>query len=770
MTLLQRSLLFAGLFYSFLPLCDTFCADAAVPLLSPKAKKIDATQPTLFYADDVHYDRTLGIWTASGHVEFAQEERVLEAEHLVYHEKTNLVIAQGNVRLREKDGDVLTASYVELTGDLKEGMLHEVRLLLNDKSRLAASRAKREAGGNKTVFQQGVYTPCYPCEKNPGSSPTWQLKAREVYQEKEEGRVTALDTHIEFMGIPLFYSPWLRFPTRRASGFLTPTGIASSILGTSVGVPYYWAINDQSDATFTPIVTVKRGALLGAEYRYQWNQASLKLDASVNQSTSYHVATAAGQTQDTIPGTRGHVFVTYNLDMNQNWRLSLDGKRVSDKTYFRTFRELPLMGGKWEFPYLESTFQTERFSPQDYLRVKGIYYQGLRDLDSARRTPFIAPFIAYQATSQPLWGGSYITVDTNVTSLYQKEGNQYQRIIMQGDWNLPYLSRWGQMFQLFGSLRGDFYHSRVTSGVDPNVVLFEGNKGRFFPQGGVETRFPLKMSLLIVEPTLQVIAAPYKGTPLQIPDLDCEGFQFNDITLASGRRDRFPGYDRLDVGSRMTYGMTLLSPYGGLQNTRLFLGQSYSFTNPPSDLNAFGLYRGGSDFVGNLQSDPHPWVTIDYRFRLARVHLRPRFNEVFTGLGPEEARFGISYVQYNPRNLAMTAPEQDPHVQQLAWSVSSRFTSSWTVGLTQLRSLEKPGGLLSQGVQAVYQNECLYVRAFFGRSYYRAVGVRPSTTFLVTFALKNFGKAYTRKASYEKLLPNAGSDIRKFFSPYSPVQ
>ena len=62
--------------------------------------------PILFSADEVVYDRELGVITASGHVEVSQADRVLMADSITYNEKTDVLTASGNVSLLEIDGEI----------------------------------------------------------------------------------------------------------------------------------------------------------------------------------------------------------------------------------------------------------------------------------------------------------------------------------------------------------------------------------------------------------------------------------------------------------------------------------------------------------------------------------------------------------------------------------------------------------------------------------------------------------------------------------------
>jgi LPS-assembly protein len=195
---------------------------------------------------------------------------------VIYNEKANLLIARVNVRLRESNEEVLLAECVELTRDLKEGVLQEVRYLVADKSRLAAVTARRSEEGSKTTFTQGVYSPCYPCEtdKNRSSARSGPRSS----WEKNYGNICA-------HGIPWrshFLCPLPKLTNRRSSGFLAPTFTAFITLGTSIGIPYYWAINEISDLILTPFILTKQGALLGAQYQHRWVKVALNLTGSMS--------------------------------------------------------------------------------------------------------------------------------------------------------------------------------------------------------------------------------------------------------------------------------------------------------------------------------------------------------------------------------------------------------------------------------------------------------------------------------------------------------
>ena len=123
-------------------------AAAAWPAPTENLEKLRKT-PALISADEITYDENLAVVTAKGNVEISQDDRLLVADTVTYNQRTDVVTASGNISLVEPGGDVVFADYAELTGDLREGFIRDIRILLTDRSRMAAVSALR-SGGRRT--------------------------------------------------------------------------------------------------------------------------------------------------------------------------------------------------------------------------------------------------------------------------------------------------------------------------------------------------------------------------------------------------------------------------------------------------------------------------------------------------------------------------------------------------------------------------------------------------------------------------------------------
>ncbi len=232
-------------------------------VLSPRAgAQPSANEPVTFSADQVEYDRDNALVIARGHVEAWQNDHVLRADQITFDRNTGVAAATGHVVLLEPDGEVLFADYAEMSNNMSDGILKDMRALLQQNGRLAANGAQR-TGGQINELSKVVYSTCNLCAKDPSRPPLWQIRAASAVQDLEHRKIEYRDAELEMFGVPVAYFPyfWHADPSvKRESGILPPVLGTSSHLGAFYGQPYYWVIDDQSDATFLPTDHDRGGA------------------------------------------------------------------------------------------------------------------------------------------------------------------------------------------------------------------------------------------------------------------------------------------------------------------------------------------------------------------------------------------------------------------------------------------------------------------------------------------------------------------------------
>ncbi len=731
---------------------------AALPALAAGEARPSPQAPVLFSADEVQYDQDLGLTVATGHVELDQRDNILLADAVTYNQRTDTVTASGHVALLQPTGDIMFADFVELHDEMRDGFIKDIRLLLSDRSRLAGNTARR-VGGVRTTIRRAVYSPCELCQDDPTRPPVWQIKAEEVVHDKDLQIVEYHDATMEIDGIPVFYAPYFSHPdpsVKRASGFLPPNIGYGNTLGFHTTIPYYWAISPDMDATFRPMITTSAGAVLGGEYRERFSNGVMVNDGSIEAGGGRQSA-SAGNVGPTTGEVRGHLFGTGEWDLTDELRSGYQVQRESDQTYML----------RYHFPtpwnYLTSHLYAENFGPSSYGDVSAYTFQSLNPLFGDSLEPIALPDAHYGWTSDPDPIGGRWHLTGSALDLIHHTGPEVRRVSTGAAWELPFSGLAGDRLTFIASLRTDGYsadHVALTPSTTPVTTEFGETlqlpnnagtsttwAGRAFPQLSLKWRYPWVRasgsSSALIEPIAAVIAAPKGGNPARIPDEDAQGFEFDETSLFVP--NRLPGYDRVDSGQRVDYGLHGELSRATGQTFETLVGQSYSFETNNIFPAGSGLDTRLSDFVGRAVVSPNTFFDVFYRFRLNKSDFAARRQEAGVTAGPETLRVSASYIAIQPNVNTVTTTV--PTSSQISAALTAQLTRYWSVALTDTRSIGGGGTTINSGLTATYHDDCFAVVTAVTQSGIRVGDVRPGVSVLVTLVFKNLGEIGERVLS-----------------------
>ena len=124
---------------------DQATAVSAVP--GETAAVAGQSDPIGFEADQVAYAYDNEVVTANGNVVLRRNDQSVRADTVTWNRKTGQILASGNIRLVDADGNQLFTDKVELTDELKAGAMQNLLLALRDGGRLAAMTGERDASG-----------------------------------------------------------------------------------------------------------------------------------------------------------------------------------------------------------------------------------------------------------------------------------------------------------------------------------------------------------------------------------------------------------------------------------------------------------------------------------------------------------------------------------------------------------------------------------------------------------------------------------------------
>ena len=736
-----------GLSWTALPLLLALSAaaagqEAAVPAADPALAPI-GEQVIEFSADTVTYDSRDEVITAIGRVRMQREGNYLAADQVTWTRQTGEVKAAGNVVVVTLEGDKLVSDSVVLTDSLRDGTIENLLVVLESGGRIAATRATRTNG--QTVLENAVYSPCpvltaSGCPKNP----SWKIVAARVVQDPVTERIRFQGGRIQLFGVTLPLLPVFSIggDGDGMTGALVPDIAISSTNGFEIALPYYWRFAPNRDFTLTPHVYTKSLPAIEGRYRALTSLGAFQVGGFLTYSEAADPDPQALD-PDSDNRIRGYFEANGKFQLDPYWSVTSSLRAATDKTVTRRYditRDAEL----------RNFIEAERISPNSYISISGWAFQGLRVDDDQEEIPIALPAVDARFLLDDHVLGGQVELQANSQAILRIDGQDTQRAFASARWDLRTLTRMGQELTLTAFARGDAYHSDENDETPP--AIYRGEEGwQFRGIGALAADFrwpfigPAFGGTQRLVPRVQLVLTP--PTPnLEIPNEDARSVDLEDSNLFA--LNRFPGYDRWEDGSRVTYGVewSIDRPNVAIHSV---IGQSYRLTrNPGIFPDGTGLTDRWSDIVGRTRVRFGRFIDVTHRFRVDKDNLAPRRNEIDLTVGNGETYAQIGYLRLN-RNISASVEDlRDKEELRLAGRLKfARYWSVFGATVLDLTGKEEDPLSLADGYEPVrhrlgisYEDECLELGVSWKRDYERIGEFKKGSTFALRFALKGIGR------------------------------
>lgn len=693
-----------------------------------------------FSADEVTYDDNADILTASGDVRMNREGNYLAADKVIWERKTGQVYAQGNVILLTPQGDKLVGDTVQLTDTLRDGTVSNLLIVLENGARVAAARGTRS--GDVTTLENAIYSPC-PVTTATGcpKRPSWAITAARVIDDPSTGRTRFIAGHLQIFGVTIPLLPIFKISRGKegSSGWLAPDFSISSKKGFEIAEPYHWQLGTNRDLTLTPHVYTGVLPAIEAKYRQLDKWGAFQIGGFVTYGT---IESVDPEVTSTKKGFRGYFEANGRAQLDPYWSVTTSLRAATDKTLTRRYDIT-------NDDRLRNVVDVERISPDSYITIAGWAFEGLRSEDIQKEIPIALPAIDARFRKEDLFGGT-LQIQANSLSIIRIEGQDTQRAFASAEWDLRRLTPWGQELTLTAYGRGDVYH---TDDAGSTVVpIYSGTDGwhtRAIGALAADIKWPFIGPLLggiqRLTPRVQLVLTP--PTPnIDIPNEDARSIDLEDSNLFA--LNRFPGYDRWEDASRITYGMdwTLDRPNLSIEST---IGQSYRLVDRPGIFpQGTGLTDRWSDIVGRTSIRYGRLLDLTHRFRIDKDNFAVRRNEIDLTIGTTQTYAQIGYLKLN-RDVDATI-EDLRDVEELRVAGRILFARYWSVfgaAVVDLTDQTEDPLSMADGWEPVrdrlgiqYEDDCLQIGLTWKRDYERVGTFRAGNTFGIHLALKGIGR------------------------------
>jgi len=519
--------------------------------------------------------------TARGNAEIRRDDMTIFGDVLRYNSELGLLEAEGGVRL-QRGADRFFGPRLYYNTREDSGVFESPQFLLQ-RDRTARGSAERVEilGRERYRLTNASYTTCQPGQED------WRLEARELELDFEEEEGEAIGPRLRFFDTTILASPWAIFPIgdRRRSGLLTPYYAQTSSRGFEFGIPYYWNIAPEYDATLTPVFMAKRGSQLKTQGRYLGRPYAGELRFEVLPDDREF-----GDSREGVSWQHTHRFGPGTI-------AQVDYNRVSDDRYFTdlatSVKQLSV-GNLPQDAYVTNSGALGRSAPYS-LQARLQRFQTLQD-------PLAPIAVPYHRIPQLNVGAAYNDLGGRLDSALPAEFVNFThptlvegaRTTLNPTVTAPFLAPGWFLAPKAGIRHVHYDLTRTALGQDdsPEVsipwmsldsgLVFE-RATSIFGEGSTQT----------LEPRLYYLYVRYRNQDA-IPIFDTALADFNYAQLFT--ENRFVGGDRFGDAKQMTLALTSrILQADGQEAVRGAIAQRYYFAAEQVGLTPTSPLRSSSD-------------------------------------------------------------------------------------------------------------------------------------------------------------------------------
>ena len=575
---------------------------------------------------------------------------------------------------------------------------------------------------NKTTMSKGVFT---VCQKKDDQCPPWSLKAKKITHDQTKKNIYYEHATLKVYDIPIFYFPKFFHPdptVKRQSGFLFPYYTTSTTVGNGFALPYYWAINNEKDLTFSPKYYANEHMLFLNEYRQAFKNGFLTLDTGFTEGFRNTSSTKTS-------GSRNHIFANLDLSLNQNEsydsNLTFKVQKTSNDTYFRNHNINTSLVDS-ENTNLENEIEYNFAKDDMFVNVTGTMYENLR-ADSNARYEYILPNIMFGKTFFTEKFGSF---DFKSNALYNNYDVNKHKTFLTNDviWKpSSHITKKGFINSLEGMFRNRNYKAKETDDYK--------NAGTINEAQGVlayKSSLPLKKDGInysnLFSPNFMLRYAPGHMRDIRA----------KDVTLNNTNLYALNKTSEIESGLSAILGFDFKTNEKGVDGTEreklsLSLGQVFNSEKNKDIPSKSSLDQRMSDVVGEINYNFSEIGKIDYKFSVDHNFNDLNYNEISTELNFGLVQFNLDYLEennhvgsehYASSGISLNFNEHN----KLSFSTKKNFKTDSTE-------------LYDLGYQ--YEIDCLTAGLVYRREFYQDSDLEPSNTFMFTLTFVPFGSVNT---------------------------
>ena len=629
------------------------------------------------------------------------------------------IISNINVPSRESDKMFFESGFFDLKNGNFQTATTKINLKKNTFNRsdndpriYGASTSKK---GGITSIKKAVFTSC----KKTDNCPPWQLQASEIKHDKNKKQLIYNDTILKIYDVPVFYFPKFFHPdptVKRQSGFLAPKFSNSNILGSSLGVPYFYAISDNKDFTFSPTFFSKNTKMFQSEYRQENQNSSFIGDFGF---TNGYKPSKTSKKKNV-----SHLFAKFekNLKLNNFYTSDFNFflEKTSKDTYLKVFNDnlqkSPIKPENQDSLHsgVNLVVENEKFS---FLSGADIFED--LSLNNNDRYQFVLPYYNFSRFINPI---NYGTFEFNSQGDNILDNTNVLKTKVINNFNFKSDNKIISGLGLSNNFNIFFKNLNT---VGKNTTEYKSS-----PQSELQSLLEInsELPLLKISERYNETLKPRISLKFNPGDMKNHSTDEREISVSNiFNSNRLSMNDSLEAGNSLTLGVEYEKENKNHKENylRFSLASAFRDTEEENISKQTSLNQKSSNVFGSLDLGLSKALNLDYKFAIDNNLQQFEYNSFGVNLSLNNFVTTFSFVEDNSSlNNANYFENSSKYTFDQSNSISFKTRRNREVSLTEYYDLVYE-----------YNNDCMTAGIKYNKTYYEDGDLKPTENIMFTISL-----------------------------------
>ena len=655
----------------------------------------------------------------------------ISVEMFNYSILTGVFFSKGNIEIKDINNNNYNFSEIYIDEKKKKIIGSDIKAFLNDSSFLINPEndprffANTFSSSNKiNTFEKGIFTYCK--NKAGEKCPPWALKSKKIKHDLAKKTIYYNNVVLKVYDFPIFFAPKFSHPdptVKRRSGLLAPSLSNSTTIGSGIAVPYFWNIANDKDITFKPKFYGKDNPLLLAEYRQDFVNSFLIVDAGYTQGYKKKNNKKSG-------GGRAHFFSNFNInffdEQNKKSNLNINVEKLSNDTYLKVYdvkgslveKDKVVLENKIDFVYQNNDF---------YFGLTPSAYEDTNKLENKRYEYLLPLNIEKSLMVSERYG--FLNFGSDLRLRNYETNKRTDFLVNNFKWKSnKWLNSFGIENYFEGLVKNVNYQAKDTEEYKNEKNNYEVKSALgYFAKLGLYKEDVINKNFHSLTPRFLLRYAPGHMRSIEGGKLNYGNLfnlkKTNELDIIEPGLSTSLGFEykknELDDGNTI-----------GKDKYSLSIGQVISAKENMDIPSSSSLDQHFSDIVGESKYNLNNKFDLKYNFSIDQGYKSFNYNEVGADFITENAKFNLSYL------------EEKQHIgsqEYLQTGIDFKPNNFTELSFNTKRNLLTNSAEF-YNLSYNYVNDCLKAGIAYRREFYTDRDIEPANTLMFTISIVPFAQ------------------------------